>query len=539
MRASRLGHHASDLRKSSETAGQDHRADETHAYKTKIEEFMPPVAKNGNARSRYADLSEPPWYRWRIKEPAERAIRFIETYLRSPKGHGYGKPLKLAEFQKQWIREVLAPGVRQAILACPRGQGKSTLLAALAVWATFDRYEDGAPQVPVLATTVSQAKRAVYDVAVAMVLAEPELSSRAIVFSAVGDSRFTVGYNGGVCFPVANDPDGLQGLDPGPIAVIDEVGFQPIESWSSMVLASGKRSRSVCIGIGTPGLDKERSALWPLRQAWLDGSRPDGFSFTEYSAPEDLDPYDEDTWRIACPALDAGYQNIDALRVAIAMSPLAHFEIFHLGRWVSGVDCWLGPDGRAVWQALTDTDYKLFPGAKTWVGIDVGLKRDTTAIVMGQRKLGGKLHTEARIWVPKKDESIDLAAVMQYLRDLHMFYDLQECAYDPRLFEIPGQMLADEGLPMVEIPQTIERMSPAYVSLYEAIVKGDISHNGDGQYERQILNAVPRYNERGFLLSKNKSRGKIDAAAALAMMYDRAQHPPKPTYPLVGLIVGG
>jgi phage terminase large subunit-like protein len=487
------------------------------------------VAQGGNARTKFADLTEPPWYRWREKAPTKRAIRFIETYCRSPKGHGHGKPLKLAPFQREWIAEILAPGIRQAILECPRGQGKSTLLAALAVWATFDRYEDGAPQVPVMATTVGQAKKAVYDVAAAMVAAEPELSRRSICYTAIGDSRIVVGYNHGVCFPVANDPDGLQGLDPGPIAVVDEIGFQPVESWSSMMLASGKRSRSVIIAIGTPGLDRD-NALWHLRTAWLDGNRPVGFSYTEFAAPEGLDPYDENTWRIACPALDAGYQSIDALRVAIATAPLSHFEIFHLGRWVEGTDSWLGADGRSVWAAL-ESDYQLVPKAPTHAAIDVGIKRDTTAVVYGQRRPDGKLHTVAKIWAPTKDETIDLSAVMQFLRELDRDYSLVECAYDPRLFEIPGQMLADEGLPMVEFPQSLERMTPAYVALYEAIVTGAISHDGNELYARQVLNGVPRYNERGFLLAKNKSRGKIDAAAALAMCHDRAQHPVKPKAP--------
>lgn len=488
------------------------------------------MAVAGNARSKVQDTSVPPWYLWREKNPAKRAIRFIQTYCRAPKGHGHGKPLKLAPFQQEWIREILTPGVRQAILQCPRGQGKSTLLAALAVWGTFDKYEDGAPQVPVMATTVGQAKRSVYDVAVAMIAAEPELSNRSICYTAIGDSRFVVGYNSGVCFPIANDPDGLQGLDPGPIAVVDEIGFQPVESWTSMVLASGKRSRSLIAAIGTPGLDRERSALWHLRTAWLDGRRPPGFSYTEYSAPEELDPYDESTWRTACPALDAGYQAIDALRVAVETSPLSHFEIFHLGRWVEGTDSWLGHDGRAVWGAL-ESDYQLVPKELTWVGIDVGVKRDTTAVVIGQRRPDGKLHSVARIWQPTKDESIDITGVMKYLRELDQQYDLVECAYDPRLFELPGSMLADEGLPMLEFPQSLERMTPAYVALYEAIVKGDISHDGDQHYARQVLAAVPRYNERGFMLSKNKSRGKIDAAAALAMMHDRASHPAKPKAP--------
>lgn len=492
------------------------------------------MAVGGNARTRFEELSEPPWYRWREKGgTAARAIRFIQTYCRSPKGHGYGKPLKLAPFQREWIAEILSPGVRQAVLECPRGQGKSTLLAALAVWAVFDRYEDGAPQVPIMATTVGQAKRSVYDVAVAMIHAEPELSRRSICYTAISDSRIVVGYNGGTCFPVSNDPDGLQGLDPGPVGVCDEIGFQPMVSWSSLVLASGKRSRSVIVAIGTPGFDQD-NALWHLREAWLDGKRPPGFSFTEFSAPEGLDPHDEDTWRIACPALAAGYQSIDALRVAIATSPLSHFEIFHLARWVSGVDGWLGEDGKAVWDALR-SDYDLVPQTPTWVGVDVGIKRDTTAVVYGQRRPDGKLHTVARIFQPTKTDAIDISDVMAFLRELDRTYQLVEVAYDPRLFELPASTLLDEGLPMTELPQSLERMSPAYVALFEAIVTGAISHDGDAQYARQVLNATPRFNERGFLLSKNKSRGKIDAAAALAMMHDRAQHPVMPLPKLVCL----
>ena len=39
---------------------------------------------------------------------------------------------------------------------------------------------------------------------------------------------------------------------------------------------------------------------------------------------------------------------------------------------------------------------------------------------------------------------------------------------------------------------------------------------------RQVLNAIPRYNERAFTLAKSKSHGKIDAAVALCLAYDQA-----------------
>ena len=46
---------------------------------------------------------------------------------------------------------------------------------------------------------------------------------------------------------------------------IDEIGFQPIASWDSLRMASGKRERSLAIGVGTPGLDRE-NALYHVRK---------------------------------------------------------------------------------------------------------------------------------------------------------------------------------------------------------------------------------------------------------------------------------
>ena len=54
-------------------------------------------------------------------------------------------------------------------------------------------------------------------------------------------------------------------------------------------------------------------------------------------------------------------------------------------------------------------------------------------------------------------------------------------------------------------------------------------------FDAQILAAVARLNERGFTLSKGKSRGRIDAAVALALAVDRAQHQKKARAPLVVL----
>jgi hypothetical protein len=53
-------------------------------------------------------------------------------------------------------------------------------------------------------------------------------------------------------------------------------------------------------------------------------------------------------------------------------------------------------------------------------------------------------------------------------------------------------------------------MTAAYGSLYEAIQRGQITHEADEVFASHVLNAVPRYSERGFMLEKSKSRAKID-----------------------------
>ena len=138
---------------------------------------------------------------------ASRAIEFIETYCRAPKGHGWGKPLKLAPFQRAWLKEVLSGEVTSAAMSLPRGNGKSTFLAAVGVWAVFDPDESGAPQVPIVATTINQAIRSVYGVATAMIEAEAELAARSIRYTAIGGTKVRVPFTGGEMFPVSAETE--------------------------------------------------------------------------------------------------------------------------------------------------------------------------------------------------------------------------------------------------------------------------------------------------------------------------------------------
>jgi phage terminase large subunit-like protein len=297
---------------------------------------------------------------------------------------------------------------------------------------------------------------------------------------------------------------------------VDELGFMPLESWNALLLASGKRPRSLVVGIGTPGIDRD-NAMWALREM---AEPPPGFVFWEIAAPEGCAIDDEDAWREANPALGGGFMSIDALRTAVKMSTEEDFRRYRLGQWVEGTGSWLGHDALVLWRSHVD-DFDMVDATCTWVGVDVGLKRDSTAVAWCQRRPDGRTHVEVRIWDPRPDGSLETAMVMQFLRDLALTFDVRTVAFDPRLFEVAGAQLLDEGLPMEEVPQSVERMTGIVGAAYEAIRRREVTHPDDRRFERHVLAAVTRPNERGFTISKGKSRDKIDAAIAMCL----ALHP--------------
>jgi phage terminase large subunit-like protein len=472
-------------------------------------------------------MPAPPWASWPETDRAERCIRFIETFCRMPRGHRAGDLIVLAEFQRAFIRDAFRDGVRAVVMAIARANGKSALLAAMAVHALFDADPDGgAPQVPVIATRLHQIERSVYNVALAMIEAEPELEGRALIFSGIGTRRIECPHNHGELFPVSKDLAGLQGLDPS-FAVVDEIGFMPLDSWTAMLSASGKRPRSAIAGIGTPGVDRD-NALYHLRELVGSGDCPPGFVLIEICAPEGCALDDRHAWEIANPALAAGFLARDAIETDLKMLPEEDFRRFRLGQWVEGVGGWLGADGLVLWRALRDP-FEMVDGAPTWVGVDVGLKQDSTAVAWAQRRPDGRIHVAVKIWMPRGDGALELSDVLGFIRELALTFDCQEIAYDPRHLEVLGRTLEDEGLPMVETPQSVERMTSIVMETYQAIRRKEVTHDDDELFERHVLAAVSRPNERGFTISKGRSRDKIDAAIAMCLAVHAVAVPePKP-----------
>jgi hypothetical protein len=264
-----------------------------------------------------------------------------------------------------------------------------------------------------------------------------------------------------------------------------------------------------------------------VERAWRAGQDIPGFVFREHAAPEGCDHRNEAVWWAANPALrtDPPILAIDALRTSLAISPEQAFRCFRLAQWpTAAAGGWLGDGGSELWDRLEDP-FEFVAGAPMWAAVDMSLRQDCSAVVFGQWRDDGRFHVAARVWYPPDGGTVDPSEVMEELRRLQRGFDLRMVLFDPRFFDLPARMLADERLPMVEAPQSVDRMTPAVMGCHEAIQRGELSHDGDEVFRRHVLNAQPRYSDRGFTLSKMKSSAKIDAAVALCMCHRAASEP--------------
>ena len=179
----------------------------------------------------------------------DRVVAFVEGYLRTPKGTGARQPLRLRPWQVDIVRGLFDdPRPRQGLVSIPRGNGKSTLAAALGLYGLFADGVEGA-QVLCVASDERQA-RIVFNAARRMVELSPLLEERCQVFQ----NRLYVPHTDSMLYPLPAEMAALQGYDPS-LCVVDELHVVTRDVWEAVSLASGKRDRSLTLAISTPAGD--------------------------------------------------------------------------------------------------------------------------------------------------------------------------------------------------------------------------------------------------------------------------------------------
>ncbi|MGY1680716.1 terminase large subunit domain-containing protein [Geodermatophilus sp. SYSU D01176] len=453
------------------------------------------------------------------EQGAARLAAFVSTFCTVPKGTGARRRLRLRPWQLDLIGSVWDedPRPRLAGWMLPRGQGKSTLVAALGLYDLL--LGDEGASVVVAATDERQAG-IVFGTAARMVELDERLSARVQVYK----DRLVVPGRGAsfTCLPA--EPKRLEGLDP-TLAILDEIGVISREVYEVVALAQGKRESSTLLGIGTPGPDPHNSVLTDMRDYARANPADPSFVWREFSAAGFTDhPVDcEHCWELANPALD-DFLHRDALAALLPPKTReATFRRARLCQFVTDTSGAFLPEG--VWDRLS-TGEDVPEGAEVVVALDGSFNGDATALLVAT--VSPRPHMAVvGLWEPPAGDSdyrVPVAQVEDAVRAACRRWKVVEIVADPFRWTRTLQALEAEGLPVVEFPHSTGRLTPATTDLYAACIAGELSHSGDADLARHIGNAVVTEDARGVRLDKGKrgSTRRIDLAACAVMAHSRA-----------------
>lgn len=241
------------------------------------------------------------------EEAGERPIIFIERFCKQSQGT-LGAPLKLELFQKAFIQTLFgwlerATGYRrfrETLFLVGRKNGKSTLLAAIALYMLVADYE-GAAEIYSVATKRDQAKKTLTE-AVNMVKQSPEL--RAIVKKRRNDIYFPA--TASTFEALASDSNTLDGLNSHAV-IIDELhAIRDRNLYEVMKQSTSSRRQPLVIMITTSGTVRESvfDNIYGLACDIADGKiEEDSFLPVLYELDERAEWTDPQAWVKANPGL--------------------------------------------------------------------------------------------------------------------------------------------------------------------------------------------------------------------------------------------
>jgi phage terminase large subunit-like protein len=285
-----------------------------------------------------------------------------------------------------------------------------------------------------------------------------------------------------------------------------------------------KRGRGRIISLSTAGFDKDHSLLGALYKRGIRAMRD------PLSAPKLLMD-----WREAPDGLNyklAKHREKAVIAASGAAGVLwnvrdrvddwgkpeypSHEWIrYYANKWVDvAEDSWL-KDHPMAWAECRGS-WISDPRNRFVVAVDMALRHDSIAVSRVEALPDGRFAITTQIWRPSEGR-IDTKDVFVYVRGLAVGPGFCGVVYDPRFFDLPARELEDEGILVIQFDQSPQRMAPACGLAFEFIVGKRIVHDGDPELTEHVLAAVRRQQERGFTLSKGKSKRHIDAAITLCM----------------------
>lgn len=474
---------------------------------------------------------------------AARIIEFLERYVLVPDGAQVGQPLVLAEFQKQFIRDVYdnPAGTRRALLSVSRKNGKTGLIAGLVLAHLIG--PEAKQNASILSGAMSRDQAAlVFNLASKMVQLSPKLSSLVRI---VPSGKRLIGLPLNTEYrALAADGKTAHGASP-VLAILDEIGQVrgPQSDFIDAITTSqGAHEAPLLIAIST-----QAASDADLLSQWIDDAKRSAdprIVCHLYAAPEGADLMDESAWRAANPALGL-FRSLDDLREqmtqAVRMPSMQNSAMnLLLNLRVSTDSPFISP---TVWKSCAGPVLP-FDGP-VWCGLDLSARVDLTALVIvGQ--VDDVWQVVPYFWCPesgiedrsRRDRapystwarqgflrttpgaSVDYSFVAADIAAILSDLDVQKIAFDRWRIDVLKAEFDRLGidLPLEPFGQGFKDVSPALDTLEAELLNGRVRHGGHPVLQMCAANAVivkdPAGNRK---LEKSRSTGRIDGLQALAM----------------------
>jgi phage terminase large subunit-like protein len=481
-----------------------------------------------------------------------RVLSFIEKYCLVPEGSAVGNPLKLAKFQKEFIKEIYdnPHGTRRAILSISRKNGKSGLIAAIMLAHIVGPEAQQNSQIVSGAMSRDQAAL-VFNLAVKMLDMQPAFAG---LYKYTASGKRITGLRKNVEFrALSADGTTAHGLSP-ILAILDEVGqvrgaMTPFIE--AIVTSQGAHENPLLMAISTQA--PSDSDLFSI---WVDDALRSGDPHTVchlHAADPDCDLMDKEQWKKANPALGLFRSEKDLEEQIKQASRIPSMEgsvrNLLLNQRIALESLWLAP---AIWKSCAaEPDLELFRRSEeVAMGLDLSMRNDLTAAVLSAVDEDGEVHLLPFVFSPEQGmkerelrdkapyttwvrngqlvavpgATLDYLWLCEYLKGAldDLGINISSVQFDRwRIRELKSaaeQTGFAQGADWVEVGQGYKDFSPRIESFETYLLQGKMRHGAHPLLNMSAANAIvvrdPANNRK---IDKSKTSQRIDPLVAAVM----------------------
>lgn len=467
-------------------------------------------------------------------------------------GDYLGKPFRTRPWQEAIVRPLFrlrADGLRQykqAFLALPRKQAKTTLVAGAAGFLLFGECRGRKGKQIYSASGDHKQAALIFSTLSSMIRANKTLSSLTRIYETT--KRIVVPSLENSYEALSSEAGLKHGLAPSEV-LFDEVHVLPNRDLhDALVTGFGARIDPLTVYITTAGYDRQSLCyeLWDYARKVRDGVIDDpAFLPVIYEAGPDEDWTSEEVWHRVMPAL-GDYCQLEFIREECRRAkelPAYEntFRQLYLNQWTEQSERWIPVD---AWNACADElDVEDYRGESCWIGVDLSTTNDLTAVVVVfENALGGVVafpwffvpeegarKRERRDRVPyltwarsghltlTPGDVVDYQAVRHLLQSLAARFDVRGILCDPwNATGLLTQLRDEDGLPVEVVRQGFASLTAPSKEFEKQVVAKTLRHDGNPVMRWCVSNVAVEKDAAGNLKpSKKKSIERIDGVAAL------------------------